>query len=131
MRKTIGPILLGLAVLAAIVTGTRAIRAETSPTAEVVTASSGCHEVTVTGTVDPQGEPVDAWFEWGPTQPPQNETSHRRITSPSEVKETLSGLTAPAIYYYRLVARRDGGSVTKSDTKNFWTECERRIDLGN
>ncbi len=74
---------------------------------------------TLTGTVNPNGLPTTAWFEYGLTT---NYGSTAAVTlSPSNgvaaqvVSASLNGLTSGTTYHYRLKAFNSGGSGITSD----------------
>jgi hypothetical protein len=68
----------------------------------------------IDGVVNPNGNPTQAYFEWGtaPTLAGANTTPSRSIGNanvPIPVSETLSNLGASTTYYYRVVASNTGG----------------------
>ena len=78
---------------------------------------------TLNGTVNPNGLPTAAWFQWGPSQYPYRYTT--AITNLGNgktalsVSQALSGLTLGLNYHYHLVASNAAGVVRSPDSK-FW-----------
>lgn len=65
---------------------------------------------------------VNAWFEWGTTQTFGNTTSQSFITGVSSIySQTISGLNANTVYYYRAVAQSGSGAFVYGATQTFTT----------
>jgi len=83
------------------------------------------NSATANGSVNPNGLPTDAWFEWGtdPTLTIFDNTTTQSLaagTSVQFVNAPLTGLTFGTTYYYRAVAMSTSGTVTGT-IKNFST----------
>ena len=82
---------------------------------------------TVTGTVNPNGNPATAWFEWGTSStlvsssstPVQSAGSG---ASPETITFDLSGLAANTPYYYRIAASGVGPSTVRGTIWSFATQ---------
>lgn len=85
-------------------------------------------EATLNGTVDPNGEATDAWFEWG-TTPAYGNTTPRQAagsgTSAVAFSQTLTGLTPGATYHFRAAAQ-NASATTYGQDRTFTT---RNVDL--
>jgi hypothetical protein len=103
--------------------GTGAIRsfvASTVPTVSTYDASNiGTDTVVLRGSVNPNYDTAEAWFEWGTDSTLTTYTS----TTPESVgaggsgsvySKTLSGLSPSQTYYFRVVARNGHGEVRGS-----------------
>lgn len=69
---------------------------------------------TLSGTVNPNGDNTDAWFEWGTTQSFGNTTSSSNYgsgTSATNYAYSLSNLSNNTTYYFRAVASNSFGTV--------------------
>jgi hypothetical protein len=91
----------------------------TSPTASTGSSSGvGQSGATVGGTVNPQGQATEYYFEYGPTANYGYETNAQLAAAGSgsiSVSATLAGLDPGTIYHYRLVAASPGGVALGSD----------------
>jgi hypothetical protein len=88
------------------------------------TAATAVNATTATlnGTVNPNGVPATARFEWGTTISYGNLTDVIAIpagNSPVSVSATLNGLTPNTTYHFRLIAMNAGGSSTGGDVTFF------------
>ncbi len=70
-----------------------------------------CNSATIYGTVTTNGNPTDAWFEWGPTQSLGNSTAHQTFYSDSNFSQSISGLAQNTTYYYRAMASNVYGTA--------------------
>ena len=73
---------------------------------------------TLNGTVNPNGWPTTAWFQWGATTNYGNLTSVTALgsgTTALPLSATLAGLTPGFPYYFRVAATNDYGLVYGSD----------------
>ncbi len=74
--------------------------------------------VTLNGTVNPDGYPTAAWFEWGTTASYGNLTVATDTGSGTDalpLSVHLAGLTPGVIYHYRVTATNSNGAVYGSD----------------
>ncbi len=64
--------------------------------------------------------PTTAWFEWGTTGAFGNRTSSQNVTTNTStyISDTVSGLTAGTVYYYRTVVQNQNGTAY-GDTVRF------------
>src|SRR3989344_5640119 len=79
--------------------------------------------VALHGTVEPQGNDLAAWFEYGTAANPANRSETRlvgRENSTFTLNFFLGGLQAETTYYYRLAAQGPQG-VIRGEVKNFKT----------
>ncbi len=88
--------------------------------ASAQTVVANCNSATINGTVTPNGNQTDAWFEWGPTQSLGSSTSHQTFYSNSSFSQIISSLKEGSTYYYRAMASNSLGTATGS-TKSFST----------
>jgi alpha-tubulin suppressor-like RCC1 family protein len=81
---------------------------------------------TLTGTVNPNGAPAAAWFEWG-TDPALVSPHTTPVQSaglgvdPVTINFALSGLESYTPYYYRIAALGTGSSVVRGSILSFVT----------
>ncbi|MBE0568769.1 MAG: hypothetical protein IH577_03715, partial [Deltaproteobacteria bacterium] len=83
---------------------------------------------TLNGTVNPNGQATDAWFEWGtsPTLATSDNTTIQPFaagTTVQPVTAPLTGLTFGTTYYFRLAASNASG-VTRGAIGNFSTSTQ-------
>ena len=91
------------------------------PPPEVRTLSATAvttNSATLNGTVNPNGRPTVAWFQWGATPnygylTPVTDLGSGTIALP--LSAPLAGLTSNAIYHFRIAATNDYGLVCGSD----------------
>lgn len=98
-------------------TATRAPTASTAPATSITTTSA-----VLNGTVNPQGPPAVAWFEWGTsnTLVASASTPSRSVGSGQAdtlVSAELSGLSPGTTYYYRTAASNGSGTGRGSITR--------------
>ncbi|HWD92130.1 MAG TPA: LamG-like jellyroll fold domain-containing protein [Verrucomicrobiae bacterium] len=78
---------------------------------------------TLNGTVNPNGPPATAWFQWGPIQFPYRYTTAVTNLGSGEstlaISQQLKGLTPGVTYHYRLVVSNAFGVVRGRDS-HFW-----------
>jgi hypothetical protein len=84
---------------------------------------------TLNGTVNPNGQATEAWFEWGtsPTLATFDNTTIQPFaagTTAQAVTAPLTGLTFGTTYYFRLAASNASGA-TKGAIGNFSTSTQR------
>jgi hypothetical protein len=82
-------------------------------------------QVTLSGTVNPNGKAAGYWLEYGPTasygfRVPFNVGNAGAGTTPVEVKNPVTGLTPATTYHYRVSASNIDGVATSPD-KTFTT----------
>jgi hypothetical protein len=80
--------------------------------------SISTNSATLNGTVNPNGWPATAWFEWGATTNYGNLTSVTALGSGATalpLSASLAGLTLYVTYHFRVVATNDYGLVCGSD----------------
>jgi len=71
------------------------------------------NRATLRGSVNPQGWPTEAWFEWGTTTSYGNATPTQNVgsgTSTVPFSFSLGALTPSTTYHYRAVARNQNGT---------------------
>jgi hypothetical protein len=89
------------------------------PEASTLTArSSTTNSATLNGTVNPNGNPTTAWFQWGTTTNYGNLTSVIALgsgTNALPLSAPLAGLTLGVTYHFRMAATNDNGLVYGSD----------------
>jgi hypothetical protein len=77
------------------------------------------------GTVNPNGLPTTAWFEWGETEaydrqtPPEQAGSGFTVVN---ISTEVSGLEPGAVYHYRIVAANSAGTLRGPDQTFATTE---------
>jgi hypothetical protein len=59
-----------------------------------------CNSATLSGYVNPNGNPTIAWFEWGPTSALGEATPSQTYTSYQSFSYTITGLSEKTTYYY-------------------------------
>ena len=82
------------------------------------------NSATLNGTVNPNGSPTTAWFQWGTTTNYGNLTSVTDLgsgTTALPLSAPLAGLTLGVTYHFRVAATNDYGLVYGSD-QSFTTE---------
>src|ERR1019366_8898213 len=76
------------------------------------------NSATLNGTVNPNGWPTTAWFQWGTTTNYGNLTSVTNLGSGTialSLSAPLAGLTPSVTYHFRAAATNDNGLVYGSD----------------
>ena len=74
----------------------------------------------LTGTVNSNGQPTVAWFEYGPGQPLGFQTPPAyTVQLPSVFSQAVTGLTAGLTYHYRIAASNVFG-ITRGQDMQFW-----------
>jgi hypothetical protein len=95
-----------------------------APQASTLSASSiTTNSATLNGTVNPDGYPTTAWFEWGTTTNYGDLTPVVALgsgTTALPLSAPLAGLSPGATYHFRVAATNDNGLVYGSD-QNFTT----------
>ena len=90
-----------------------------APTAVTGSASNLAQSsMTLSGTVDPDGQQTTDYFEFGPTSNYGYETTPSNAgagTSDLPVTASLTGLSSSTIYHYRIVAVSAGGTTLGAD----------------
>jgi type II secretory pathway pseudopilin PulG len=85
------------------------------PTAQIAAATGiGSTYATVNGTINPKNASTTYWFEWGQTMALGYVTAQQNLstsTASTSVSANLSGLLTLTIYYYRLDAQNQYGTV--------------------
>lgn len=74
-------------------------------------ASVTCNSATLYGSVTPNGNTTQAWFEWGPTSSFGNTTAVQTFTTNSTYSQFVSGLSQNTTYYYRALAQNSAGTA--------------------
>jgi phosphodiesterase/alkaline phosphatase D-like protein len=99
-----------------------------SPPAPIVTTqaatSIGLTGAVVHGTINPEGQPTDYAFQWGPTAGYGHETtlaSAGSSTSTAAISAGLTGLAPGTKYHFRAIAIISTGAVTVGVDKTFVT----------
>ncbi len=89
------------------------------PEASTLSASSiTTNSARLNGTVNPNGNPTSAWFQWGTTTNYGNLTSVIALSSGTNalpLSAPLAGLTLGVTYHFRMAATNDNGLVYGSD----------------
>src|SRR3989339_914996 len=70
-----------------------------------------CTSATFNGSVTPNGQATEVWFEWGTNTSLAHATAHQTFTVNSNFSQLVSGLTANTTYYYRAVASNSAGTA--------------------
>jgi uncharacterized repeat protein (TIGR01451 family) len=92
-----------------------------------VASNVGANSATLTGTVNPNGSPTTAWFEWGTdsslTIPNTTQVQTAGLgTAPVNLNSNLVGLLPNTPYYYRIAAgSAAGGSFVRGSILSFYT----------
>ena len=84
------------------------------------------NSATLNGSVNPNGWPTTAWFQWGTTANYGNLTSVTALGSGTTIlplSVPLAGLTSGVTYHFRLAATNDNGVVYGSD-QSFTTQAQ-------
>jgi hypothetical protein len=84
------------------------------------------NSATLNGTVNPNGWPTTAWFQWGTTANYGNLTSVTDVgsgTTALPLSAPLAGLTSGVTYHFRIAATNDYGLAYGSD-QNFTTQAQ-------
>ncbi|MCH8028668.1 MAG: hypothetical protein IH874_01895 [Candidatus Dadabacteria bacterium] len=86
--------------------------------------SVGSSSATLNGTVNPNGSPLTAWFEWGTTTSYGNTTTIINYggsgTSPIPFSWSISGLSPNTTYHFRTVAQNSAG-ISLGNDRTFTT----------
>ncbi len=95
------------------------------PPAMTAAAASGVSETgaTLASSVHPRGQPVKAWFQYGLTTNYGSVTPSNNVAAGNALvvfSQSITGLTAGALYHFRAAALSAGG-VTYSDDATFTT----------
>jgi hypothetical protein len=97
-------------------------------TAPVVTTQSATSinltGAVLNGTVNPEGQPTDYAFQWGPTTGYGHETtltSAGSSTTTAAINAALAGLTPGTKYHFRAIAITSTGAVIVGDDRAFTT----------
>jgi len=95
-----------------------------APTVSTLDASNlKTNSAALNGSVNPNGQPAVAWFEWGTTTNYGNATIGQNLSAGASavpVQASLSNLAANSVYHYRLVASNAGG-VSQGNDSSFIT----------
>src|SRR5258708_23765470 len=83
-------------------------------------ATPSCNDAILYGTVTTNGDPTEAWFEWGQDSSLPYQTPHQTFNSDSRFSQTISKLSENTTYYWRAMARNSNGTATGS-TMSFRT----------
>ncbi|MBE0568279.1 MAG: hypothetical protein IH577_01200, partial [Deltaproteobacteria bacterium] len=127
------PAFLVLSLVAAIFLSACGDSDSTAPPTPVVTTDNATgitnNGATLNGTVNPNGQATEAWFEWGtsPTLATSDNTTIQPFaagTTAQAVTAPLTGLTFGTTYYFRLAASNASG-VTRGAIGNFSTSAQR------
>jgi formylglycine-generating enzyme required for sulfatase activity len=98
-----------------------------SPTVMTLSATAiAAPSATLNGTVNPNGSPTTAWFQWGATTNYGNLTSTTALgsgTTALPLSVPLAGLTPSVTYHFRLAATNDYGLAYGSD-QSFTTQAQ-------
>lgn len=112
-----GTVATGVLALMLVFTGVAA--AATAPAAITGPVNTvGPTTATVTGTVNPNGDPTTWRFDYGKTTTYGTQTTTTNAgsgTTNGSVSSSLTGLTAGTTYHYRLEATNSGGTTLGSD----------------
>lgn len=71
-----------------------------------------CNSATFNGSVTPNGNATEVWFEWGTGTSLGYATTHQTFTVNSNFSQTVSTLTENTTYYYRAMASNTAGTAT-------------------
>jgi hypothetical protein len=101
--------------------------AASPPTVTTLTATAIPGGATITGSVNPNGNPATAWFEWGAsstlvspnTTPVQSAGSG---TGSVTISFDLTGLVPNTPYYYRIAASSGGSTTVRGTILSFGTQ---------
>ncbi|HTK81254.1 MAG TPA: hypothetical protein VL633_03105, partial [Bacteroidota bacterium] len=100
--------------------GDLTITVATNPPSVVTGAASSITSTSVqfNSTVNPNGDPTNAWFDWDTTtfysnSTPQQSVGNGAVNVP--VSQTVGGLTPNTLYHFRGTADNSGGSGFGSD----------------
>jgi plastocyanin len=86
------------------------------PPTATTSVASAIGEVTATlkGTVNPNGQATEYWFEWGTTSAYGEPIEHRSVAATDRASHAeslqLTGLLPGTVYHFRLVAKNASGS---------------------
>ena len=86
----------------------------------------------LTGAVNPRGRSSTGWFEYGTTTSLGTKTAERPVgggESGVGISETVSGLPAGTVIYYRAMGRSDAGA-TAGSTRSFTTSAGPTVSTG-
>lgn len=87
------------------------VGANTVSAQDVVTT---CTSATFNGSVTPNGNATEVWFEWGTTASLGGATSRQTFTANSNFSQLVSNLTQNTTYYYRAMASNSAGTAQGS-----------------
>lgn len=107
----------------AVATATRSVVVTMHPPLAVTLASTSASSIgtngtaTLNGSVDPQGSPTMAWFQWGPTTGYGYSTTATNVGSSlvTGARATITGLQAGVVWHYRAVASNSAAVVFGAD----------------
>lgn len=71
-----------------------------------------CNSATFNGSVTPNGNPTEVWFEWGTSTSLGYATPHQTFTVNATFSQVVSALTENTTYYYRAMASNSAGTAT-------------------
>ena len=71
-----------------------------------------CNSATFNGSVTPNGNPTEVWFEWGTSTSLGYSTPHQTFTVNANFSQVVSTLTENTTYYYRAMASNSAGTAT-------------------
>jgi Ca2+-binding RTX toxin-like protein len=121
------------AVLAFVVTGSAGAGAVAAPTAITGPVGAvGATTATVTGTINPGGQPTTWYVEYGPSTAYGSKTgalSGGASTANVNVASAIGGLKPGVTYHYRLVATNASGSSRGGDAA-FTTQSQPAVKTG-